>query len=65
MKDIEADAFTRMLENFSKALTDDKVEWIAISMKYKSGGRIAVHSRDAPARPSGMSTSKPSFGPGI
>lgn len=55
MKDKEADAFTLMLADISKSLTNDKVGWIAVSIKYKDGGRITVHSRDAPSRPKGLS----------
>ncbi len=31
-----------------------EVEWVAFSAKFVDGGRVAIHSKDAPNRPMGM-----------
>ncbi len=54
MHNREADSFTHYLKDISKEITDDDVEWIAISVKYKDGITTALHSAGAPKRPQGI-----------
>jgi hypothetical protein len=51
----QADDFRSYLINVCDQLEDNAVEWVAISVKYNDGSRIAVHSEEAPDRPRGMS----------
>jgi len=46
------------VELFEKAINDIKesrVNWFALSMKFHSGTTIALHSKNAPKRPKGLS----------
>ena len=52
----EQQDYKHYLEKAMAALDDCRVEWIALSVKFTDGASIAVHSKDAPKRPKGVSS---------
>ena len=51
----EGKAYIKYLETTIEKIVLGVVEWVALSVKFKHGGRIAIHSKNAPKRPSGVS----------
>jgi len=54
MTEDEAHYFKGYLAGLADAATDGRIEWIAISVKRANGNREAIHSKDAPDRPQGI-----------
>ena len=49
--------YIKYLERMVEKIKDGKVEWVALSVKFNDGGRVAIHSKGAPNRPQGIHSS--------
>lgn len=43
------------LDKLKEAVADGRVAWMALSIKFKDGATLAIHSEGAPKRPRGLS----------
>ena len=46
--------FIMYLETLIEKIGAGEVDWVAFSAKFSDGGRVAIHSREAPKRPRGV-----------
>lgn len=53
-KPVDVD-FIKYLEIAIEKIRSGEMYWCAISMKFMDGGTVALHTKDAPKRPRGMS----------
>ena len=47
--------YIKHLEHTIEDIEAGEVEWAALSVKFKDGSSIAIHSKTAPLRPRGVS----------
>ena len=51
----QSEDYIKYLERTIEKIKSGEVEWAALSVKFKDGGSMAVHSKTAPKRPRGVS----------
>ena len=55
MTKAQAEDYIGYLQLAIKDLKEGSVAWMAYSLKYNDGSSVAIHSKDAPKRPRGLS----------